>query len=72
MLLPVYPLNGFSFIPFLAGAHTITEHIVNGTSFPLWWYLFVAANSVFYLWIGLLVFRIFERKARSLNKMGQY
>jgi ABC-2 type transport system permease protein len=72
MLLPVYPLNGFSFIPFLAGAHTITEHIVNGASFPLWWYLFVAANSVFYLWIGLVVFRIFERKARSLNKMGQY
>lgn len=72
MLLPVYPLNGFSFLPFLAGAHTINEHIVNGTGFPLWWYLFVTANSAFYLWIGLLVFRIFERKAMRMNKMGQY
>jgi len=72
MLLPVYPLSGFSFIPFVAGAHTLNEHVVNGTEFPVWWHLFVLGNSLLYLWIGLAVFRLFERKARRLNKMGQY
>ncbi len=72
MLLRVYPLNGFSFIPFLAGAHTINAHIVHGTSFPPWWYVFVAGNSLFYLAMGLLLFRVFEKRAKKLNKMGQY
>ena len=72
MLLPVYPLNGYSFIPFVAGAHTINQHIVHGVSFPVWWYLFVAGNSILYLCIGLWVFRQFERKALRRNKMGQY
>lgn len=72
MLLRVYPLTGFSFFPFIAGAHTINAHIVHGTSFPLWWYLFVLGNSLFYLSVGLFVFRLFEKKAKRLNKMGQY
>ncbi len=72
MLLPVYPLTAFSFLPFIAGAHTINAHIVHGTSFPLWWYLFVIGNSLLFLFIGLSIFRLFERKAKRLNKMGQY
>lgn len=72
MLLPVYPLNGFSFIPFIAGAHTINTYVVHGTTFPVWWYAFVVGNSLLYLAMGLVVFRIFEKKAKRLNKMGQY
>ncbi len=72
MLLPVYPLNSLSFLPFIAGAHTINSSVVHGTTFSLWWYLFVLANSLVYLLLGLGVFRIFETKARKLNKMAQY
>ncbi len=72
MLLPVYPLTGFSLLPVIAGAHTINSHIVHGSSFPFWWYLFVIGNSLFYLSVGLFVFRLFEKKAKRLNKMGQY
>lgn len=72
MLLPVYPLNGYSFIPFIAGAHTVNAHIVHGTTFPAWWYAYVTGNSLLYLALGLMVFRIFEKKAKKLNKMGQY
>jgi ABC-2 type transport system permease protein len=72
MLLPVYPLTPWSFLPFLAGASAINEHTVNGTTYPAWWYLFIFGNSFFYLVLGLGVFRIFERRAMKLNKLGQY
>ena len=72
MLLPSYPLSVFSFLPFIAGARTVILAIVERQSFPAWWYLFIAANSALYLSLGLFVFRIMEKKARRLNKMGQY
>lgn len=72
MLLPVYPFTGYSVLPFLAGARTINMQIVGGSSFPLWWYLYIAANSALYLAAGILVFRLFEKRARKLNKLGQY
>jgi hypothetical protein len=34
--------------------------------------MYIAANSLFYLAAGLAIFRVFERKAMRLNKMGQY
>ncbi len=59
-------------LPFVAGAHAINSFTVHGTYFPAWWYMYIAGNSLFYLGAGLLVFRVFERKALRLNKMGQY
>lgn len=72
MLLPVYPFTPYSLLPFLAGARTINMQITGNASFPLWWYLYIAANSGFYLGVGILVFRLFEKRARKLNKLGQY
>lgn len=72
MLLPTYPMTPYSFFPFVAGAAVVRNVIVNGTSYPLWWYLFIALNSLFYLALGLWLFRILEKKAMKLNKMGQY
>ncbi len=72
MLLPVYPFTGWALLPFVAGAHTVNSHTVHGTNFPAWWYILITANSLFYLAAGLMVFRVFERKAMRLNKMGQY
>ncbi len=72
MLLPTYPLTPQSFLPFIAGAAVVRNTIVSGASYPLWWYLFIAGNSLFYLAAGLFVFKLLERKAKRLNKMGQY
>ncbi len=72
MLLPTYPMTPYSFFPFVAGAAVVRNSIVKGASYPLWWYLFIAANSLVYLMAGLFIFRILERKAMKLNKMGQY
>lgn len=72
LTLPAYPLNFLSFFPFLPGAYTINKVIVENSSFPIIWYVFIIINSVFYFLIGLKIFTIFERKARKLNKLGQY
>jgi ABC-2 type transport system permease protein len=72
MLLPTYPMNACSFMPFIAGAALVRNTIVSGDSYPIWWYGFVAANSAFYLLAGLMIFKVFERRAMKLNKMGQY
>jgi ABC-2 type transport system permease protein len=72
LMLPAYPLNPLSFLPFVAGAHAINKAIVLGAKFPATWYAFIAANSLVYLATGLVVFKIFERRARRLNKLEQY
>lgn len=72
MLLPVYPFTPWALLPFVAGAHAVNSSTVHGTVFPAWWYMYIAANSLFYLFAGLAIFRVFERKAMRLNKMGQY
>ncbi len=72
MLLPTYPLTPYSFLPFIAGAAAVRNFIVEGTGFPVWWYLFIAGNSALYLILGLVVFKKMEKKARRLNKMSQY
>lgn len=72
MMLPTYPFRPTSLLPFIAGAEVVRNTIVRGTDYPLLWYLFIAANSLVYLIIGLFVFRQLEKKARRLNKMGQY
>lgn len=72
MLLPTYPITPYAFLPFIAGAAAVRNHIVQGASFPGWWYLFIAANSLFYMALGLVVFKKMEAKAKRLNKMSQY
>jgi len=72
MLLPTYPLTPYAFLPFIAGASAAGGAIVHGTDYPAWWYMFIALNSIFYMVLGLIVFRVMEKKARRLNKMNQY
>ncbi len=72
MLLPTYPMTPYAFLPFVAGAAAVRNSIVRGHVYPMWWYLFIAGNSLLYLLLGLLVFGKMEKKARRLNKMGQY
>jgi ABC-type polysaccharide/polyol phosphate export permease len=70
--LPAYPLNVFSFLPFTAGAYMINRMVVYGENFPLSWYLFIFAISLFYFFLGFGIFKLFEKKARRLNLLGQY
>lgn len=72
MLLPTYPITPYAFLPFVAGAAVIRNNAVSGATYPLWWYLFIVGNSVVYLVLGLSIFKVIEKKARRLNKMGQY
>jgi ABC-2 type transport system permease protein len=72
MLLPTYPMTPYAFFPFIAGAAVVRNTIVSGTAYPLWWYLFITTNSAVYLTAGLVMFRLLEKKAKRLNKMGQY
>ncbi len=72
MLLPTYPITPYAFLPFVAGAAAVRNSIVRGHVYPVWWYLFIAGNSLVYLVLGLFIFGKMEKKARRLNKMGQY
>ena len=70
--LDAYPLRARSFLPFSAGASSV-QHLINShDSFPLWWYFFLLIISIFYLIIGLLIFKILLKKAMKLNLLGQY
>ncbi|MFO8184591.1 MAG: hypothetical protein R6U39_10520 [Candidatus Aegiribacteria sp.] len=72
MMLPTYPFRLTSLLPFIAGAEVVRNTVVRGTSYPFHWYLFIAANSLVYLFAGLFIFRLLEKKAMRMNKMGQY
>jgi len=67
-----YPLNLCSFIPFTAGATTIRMSITGSGTFPLSWYVFMAAVSISYLLAGVSIFKIFEKQARKRNLLNQY
>lgn len=72
MLLPTYPITPYAFLPFIAGAAAVRNHIVHAADFPIWWYLFIIANSIFYMLLGFGIFKKMEKKAKRLNKMSQY
>lgn len=69
---PAYPFNGLSLLPFSAAATTINQLVTQQVEFPLWWYGFILLNGLSYLVGGLLIFRLFEGKAKSLNVLGHY
>ncbi|RLA62537.1 MAG: hypothetical protein DRQ88_13415 [Epsilonproteobacteria bacterium] len=70
--LPAWPIQPSSFLPFAAGAHSINRMVVEKIDFPLWWYFFIAANSLVYFLIGMSIFKIFETRAKKFNLLGQY
>ncbi len=70
--LNAYPISIISFLPFSAGATTIRNTIVKGVSYSLEWYFFVVGISLFYLILGVIIFKISEKQARKRNLLGQY
>ncbi|MBF0361237.1 MAG: hypothetical protein HQK49_09510 [Oligoflexia bacterium] len=69
---PAYPLNSFSFIPFSAGAYTIQMIVRKNFQFNIEWYLFIATLSIFYFFIGVVIYKKLEKIARKKNLLGQY
>ena len=67
-----YPLNLLSFLPFSAGAATMRAVLLEGARLSLPWAMFLAAVSVVYMVIGIIVYALFERSARRRNLLGQY
>jgi ABC-2 type transport system permease protein len=72
MALTTYPMNVWSFLPYVPGAKTLIGSIVHGQTYPLWWYGFIFITSLVYLFVGLYLFKIYDQKARRMNKLGVY
>ncbi|MEX1033147.1 MAG: hypothetical protein WDZ30_07280 [Cellvibrionaceae bacterium] len=70
--LPAYPINSLSLLPFSAAANTVNQLVNQEAMLPPWWYGFILLNSLFYLLVGLVIFKHFEAKAKSLNVLGHY
>ncbi len=68
--LPPQPFNIYSCFPFSMGAYTTKQIILNNTSFPLWWYGYILANSLFYFFLGYLIFKICERRTLLHGSLG--
>jgi ABC-2 type transport system permease protein len=73
--LPVDRSPLFKFLPFTLGSHLISDNMIRDV--PLWGMdpldlLILALASGFYLVLGIVVFGLCERKARTDGTMGHY
>jgi len=70
--LPAYPWNGFAWLPFAYAAAAVRA-IAAGRAAPTGaLYAAVAASSLAYLVVGIVVYGAFERWAKARNLLGQY
>lgn len=66
------PFGPLSFLPFTSGVSLAKEWALNHSDMMVFDTLLVLANSTFYLLIGSMVFKFFERMAKRKNLIGQY
>lgn len=69
---PALPLSAASFLPLASGAHLARLVILENHSLQLGSLLIVTLNSVFYLALGMIIYKRFERTAKKKNLIGQY
>jgi len=70
--LDALPLNVFTLLPFAAGASLARDVILEGQALNLVHLAIVAGNSLFYMILGLSVFKVMEKRAKKLNLLCQY
>jgi ABC-2 type transport system permease protein len=70
--LPAYPFNSMSLLPFTAAASGVNQLVTQQAELPLAWYGLIFVTSLFYLLLGVFIFKRFEAKAKSLNVLGHY
>ena len=66
------PLNIFTFLPFVPGASLARDLIIDQVSLDWSHLVIVTVNSVVYLLLGIVTFRLFEQEAKRRNLIGQY
>lgn len=75
LAIPVEKAEFLVFLPLAWGAHLIQRVMIDGVSIlaiPAGDLAILVVNSGLYLAAGLLVFRLFERKARERGVLGHY
>ena len=70
--LDALPFNVFSLLPFAAGASLARDIVLEGQALNLVHLGIVVANSLFYMVIGLSIFKVMEKRAKKLNLLCQY
>jgi len=66
------PFNGFSLLPFAMGASLARDRILEGAPLDLPTLAMVLLNSTVYLFLGIVVYKAFEKRAKRLNVIGHY
>ena len=69
---PALPPGAASFLPLAPGAHLARLAVLEQQELPPLYFLIVALNSAFYLAIGMVIYKGFERIAKKKNLIGQY
>lgn len=72
---PVHKYPFLRFLPLAQGSSMINEVMTKGasiTDFPLTDLLFLVGNSIFYLGLGFLGFKLLERMAQRRGLLGHY
>ncbi|NKB33225.1 MAG: hypothetical protein GKR91_09010 [Pseudomonadales bacterium] len=70
--IPALPPNLASLLPLAPGAHLARIAVLEQQSVPLTYFLIVMLNSVFYLALGMVIYKQFEKMAKRKNLVGQY
>lgn len=65
MILPVYPFNFLSLIPFFPQVYTLRLNFVEGQVFSALWYSYLLLNSLVYFLVGVVIFRRLEKKSKT-------
>ena len=68
-----YPL--FKILPFSLGSYLINQNMIK--KIPIWRMdsidlIFLFINGIFYIIIGILIFKLFEKKAKKRGTLGHY
>jgi len=69
---PALPFGAASLLPLAPGAHLARLVVLEQQGLQLTHFLIVVLNSAFYLALGIVIFKKFERMAKKKNLIGQY
>jgi ABC-2 type transport system permease protein len=66
------PVSLLTLLPFTAGASLTRAVVLHNQPIEIWHLVIVLINSAVYFLVGLAIFKVFEKRAKKLNLIGQY
>jgi ABC-type polysaccharide/polyol phosphate export permease len=66
------PVSLLTLLPFTAGASLTRAVVLHNQPIEIWHLVIVLTNSAAYFFVGLAVFKVFEKRAKKFNLIGQY